>query len=93
MPTFGQSENHAGLQLADILVSGLLSPMASAVYLQNLLPNNVHAQGSGLEIREQFGSRLRALQHLYINGDRTNGGIVVSDPNTKRSVKHLFKQY
>jgi hypothetical protein len=32
MPTFGHSENHAGLQLADLVCSALLFPMAMDAY-------------------------------------------------------------
>lgn len=32
MPTFGHSKNHAGLQVVDILSSGLIAPMAARAY-------------------------------------------------------------
>lgn len=91
MPTFGHSQNHIGLQLADIIVSGLVFPIACNTYLGSVLPSNVHVQGAGQALKDRFGSRLRALQHLYQTPSGTRGGIVVSDPNTLKSSKFLFK--
>lgn len=92
MPTFGHSQNHIGLQLADVIVSAMISPMACSTYLSSLLPSNVHVRGGvGQTLKNAFGPRLRRLQYIYPTPSGTRGGIVVSDPNTFKSSKHLFK--
>lgn len=90
-PVFGRSENHVGLQLADILASGLIFPIAARVYCS--------AHASGLDthqdydvLRTRFSACLRPQQHLYKDSDgRTRGGIVVSDRLGKKSSSLLFQ--
>lgn len=43
MPTFGHSENHAGIQIADLLASALLFPMATHAYCRGHV-ESVHVQ-------------------------------------------------
>lgn len=91
VPTFGQSENHTGIQLADILISGLLNPIASAVYIGSIAPSNPHVGGAGIELRERYGQKLRNLQFIYKDSqNKPTGGVVVSDRNTHKSSRYLF---
>lgn len=79
MPTFGGSQNHAGLQIADNLASGLIVPMAGRAYCQG------HVEGSHVhphydEIRDRLGVKLRHRQFRYKDSETWCGGITVSDP-------------
>lgn len=89
--TFGRSVNHVGLQLADIVVSGLLFPMAARVYCAGRA-SGVHTHRSFDELRRRYAGRLRSRQHLYSDGSaRTRGGIVVSDKLSRQSSTCLFE--
>ena len=56
MPTFGHSENHVGIQVADLLCSAFLFPMATCTYcLGHLTSPHVHASHVGL--RRKFGAK------------------------------------
>ena len=88
---FGRSENHVGLQLADIVVSGLLFPMAARAYCANRASGS-HTDPSFDELRRRYAARLRSRQHLYEDSTgRTRGGMVVSDPVGQQPSKRLFQ--
>ncbi len=90
MPTFGHSKNHVGLQIADILVSGLVTPMAAQTYCVGYM-TGVHVHARYREIKQRYASRLRALQHRYQdNGGVWRGGHTVSDPLGQKHGGHLF---
>lgn len=90
MPTFGHSQNHAGLQIADLLCSGLLFPMATHCYCTGHV-RNVHVDPGFGVLTERFGARLQAMQHRYEDdSERRRGGITVSDPVGRRGGKALF---
>ena len=90
-PVFGRSENHVGLQLADILASGLIFPIAARVYCAAHV-SGIHTHRDYDVLRTRFSARLRPQQHLYQDsGGRTRGGIVVSDKLGKKSSSLLFK--
>ena len=80
LPTFGHSENHAGLQLCDIVCSALLFPIACFAYCTGHV-SNVHVQPRAGPLRGRYGQQLKALQYRYENSDtgRYEGGLVVSD--------------
>jgi hypothetical protein len=90
MPTFGHSQNHAGLQIADIIISGLVSPMASISYCTGHV-SGVHVHARYGEIKSRFAGRLRPMQHRYLD-DKGSwcGGFTVSDPVGKLHGGHLF---
>jgi hypothetical protein len=90
MPTYGHSENHVGLQLADLICSALLFPMAVSSYCVGAIANlHVLPEYSGL--RRRYGQRLKALQYRYLEAGRHCGGIVVSDDLARRSGRILFE--
>ncbi|HEX9362204.1 MAG TPA: DUF3800 domain-containing protein [Candidatus Dormibacteraeota bacterium] len=89
-PTFGVSNNHAGLQLADLLAGGLLFPMACRVYCEGSSP--VHTNPRFDRLRERYAVRLQRLQYTYTTATgRSAGGIVVSDKRGKRPSQLLFR--
>lgn len=89
-PVFGHSDTHTLLQVADLLVSSLLFPIACHAYTGDLAWN-VHCDGGYEPLREQFGERLRKLQFRYQDTLRKwRGGIVVSDRRTRQSSSSMF---
>jgi hypothetical protein len=91
MPSFGHSRNHAGLQVADLLCSALLFPMATAAYCTGHVAN-VHVDPGFDVLAGRFGNRLRAVQYRYNDGSRWRGGLTVSDQIAKRSGALLFNR-
>ncbi|MEK7674336.1 MAG: DUF3800 domain-containing protein [Verrucomicrobiota bacterium] len=79
MPVFGHSDNHAGIQAADMICSAFLFPMAAYVYCQGHV-NNIHVHLQYYRIRDLFGERLKRMQFRYQDANQWwRGGITVSD--------------
>jgi hypothetical protein len=90
-PTFGVSDNHAGLQLADLLAGGLLFPIACRVYCEGSA-SSAHLDPRYDRLRERYATRLQNLQYTYTNAaGQAAGGIVVSDKRSKRPSRILFR--
>jgi hypothetical protein len=90
MPAFGHSQNHAGLQVVDLLCSAMLFPMATYAYCTGNV-RNVHVNPGFGVLAERYGKRLKAMQHRYKDDHgQWRGGLTVSDPVGKRSGKVLF---
>lgn len=90
LPTFGHSENHAGIQICDIICSALLYPIAAEAYCTGHVAN-VHVQPRAADLRQRFGPALKAMQYRY--QDPTGkwiGGIVVSDALGQRHAGAMF---
>lgn len=90
MPTFGHSENHAGLQVADLLSSALLFPLAAYAYCDGHV-RSIHIRPRYSALRARYGARLMRMQYRYQESGRWRGGITVSDPHEHRSGGHLFR--
>lgn len=92
MPMFGHSENHAGIQVCDLLASSLLFPIAAYSYCTGHV-SNVHVNPGYLRLKQRYGIRLRHLQHRYQDPTTGNwyGGITVSDPFGYRHAGYLFR--
>lgn len=92
VPLFAHSDNHVGLQLADLVASTLVFPMAAAAYAK-CLPTSAHASSRYRNVRAQFGEALKGLQYRYRDEHgRWRGGLVVSDPLGRRPGSLLFRQ-
>jgi hypothetical protein len=61
VPSFGHSESHAGLQVADLLASALLFPAVSTRHARSL-PEHPHLHPHDAQIAHRFRQRLLALQ-------------------------------
>jgi hypothetical protein len=91
MPVFGHSQNHAGIQLADLLCSALVFPLATRRYCHGYV-HNVHVDAGFYRLAERYGERLRNLQHRYHDDDgKRRGGLTVSDPMGKQPGGKLFR--
>lgn len=80
MPLFGHSENHAGIQLADLLCSAILFPMGTYSFCSGIV-TSVHVDSNFREIKRMAGGSVEALQYCYSQNSSRRGGIVVSNPN------------
>lgn len=89
LPTFGHSDNHAGLQICDIVCSGLLYPIACYAYCTRHV-NNVHVQPGASRLRSRYGRQLKELQHRYLDRGRYVGGVTVADYLDQRSGALMF---
>ncbi len=90
LPTFGHSENHAGIQVCDIVCSALLYPIAAEVYCTGYIAN-LHVQPAAAALRQRFGPILKAMQYRYQDPmGRWTGGIVVADPIAGRNAGLMF---
>lgn len=84
-PVFGHSDTHTLLQLADLVVSSMLFPIACQTYSSDLAWN-VHCDGAYEPLRERIGQRLRKLQFRWRDPvGKWKGGVVVSDRRFGRS--------
>lgn len=91
LPTFGHSENHAGIQICDIVCSALLYPIAAEAYCSGFI-QNVHVQPGAAALRQRFGPALRGMQHRYQEpAGRWVGGVVVSDGLQGRNSSLMFR--
>ncbi len=90
-PVFGHSDTHTLLQLADLVVSSLLFPVACHAYLGDVTWN-VHCDDAYRPLREEFGERLKKLQFRYQDpSGKWRGGIVVSDRRTAQPSSLMFR--
>ncbi len=64
MPTFGVSDNHVGLQLADIVGSGLIAPLCIETYCREQI-SNVHVRSGYTYIRDRYASQIQCLLYRY----------------------------
>ena len=92
LPTFAHSNNHAGLQICDIVCSALLYPIACFVYCTGYV-NNVHIQPRAEWLKQRYGQDLKDLQYRYkkTGADRYTGGIVVSGSIQGRNGSLMFR--
>lgn len=89
LPAFGHSDNHAGLQLCDLVCSALLFPMATDAYCNGYV-ENLHVRPGYSILRDRYGSALSHLQYRYPENGRYRGGITTDDKLGQRSGALLF---
>ena len=90
MPMFGHSDNHAGIQAADMICSAFLFPMSAFVYCQGQV-TNLHVHLQYYRIRDLFGERLKRLQFRYQGANNYwRGGITASDALGRQRGSVLF---
>ncbi len=90
MPVFGHSDNHAGIQAADMICSAFLFPMAAFAFCHGYV-NNIHVHAEYSRVRDRYGDRLKRLQYRYQDSDGWwRGGITVSDGIGHKKGRALF---
>jgi hypothetical protein len=91
LPVFGHSENHACIQVCDIVCSAFLFPIATYAYCTGHVAN-VHVQPDAAALRQRFGADLKDLQYRYREPlGKWNGGIVVADPLGQQNASRMFR--
>lgn len=91
-PTFAVSDNHAGLQIADLVAGALVFPMACRVYCAGCTAA-VHVHPNYDRVRERFAARVHNLEYLHADAaGRMRGGITVSDRRGGRPSSVLFQR-
>jgi hypothetical protein len=94
LPTFGHSDNHVGLQLADLICSALLFPIAAEVCFAARAPENIHRHTEYLNLRTNYGNRIKSLQYRYRSSDGWwSGGLYLNDTLKQFRTQDLFKQH
>jgi uncharacterized protein DUF3800 len=90
-PAFGHSGNHIGLQLADLVASAVLFPMAARTYCAATF-TGPHVDPHFDTVKRRFAERVRRLQHRYQDSTgKWRGGVTVSDAIAQRSGAALFE--
>ncbi|MHA3905198.1 DUF3800 domain-containing protein [Castellaniella sp. WN] len=89
-PTFGHSDNHAGLQLSDLLCSALLFPMTTELCCLRHIQDQTHCFAQHANLRTRYGAILRTLQYRYQHNGYWNGGISLADPLNNYRAVDLF---
>lgn len=92
MVTFGHSDNHIGLQLADLICSSVIFPLTMHSYCLGHV-TSTHVSVEYQALRPRFCHRLRARQHRYwdYRDSRFRGGLVVSDGIGHKDGSYLFR--
>ncbi len=91
LPGFSHSDNHACLQIVDIMCSALMTPIAIHTYCEGHV-SNLHVRPEYKAIKQQFAEQCRLLQHRYRSpSGKTRGGFVVSDPLASRPGGLMFR--
>lgn len=91
LPAFSHSDNHAGLQIADALVSAIITPMVVNTYCEGHV-TSVHVRPGYSDIKAKFAGQLRKLQHRYTEASgRDRGGLIVADAIGQRPGGLLFR--
>ena len=87
---FVTSDNHAGIQIADLVASSLLFPIATAVFSPER-PGNIHSPRVYLATSEKFSQKIKNLQYRYKSEPgRWVGGITVRDQHGGKPSGLLF---
>ncbi|MBP2340409.1 hypothetical protein JOF41_006587 [Saccharothrix coeruleofusca] len=90
VPLFAHSDNHVGLQIADLVATTLVFPMAASAFCKPV-PNNPHSSPRYADVRRNYGAAVKDLQFRYRDETgRWRGGLVVSDPVGHQSGTALF---
>jgi len=92
VPLFGHSDNHAGLQIADIIASSLITPIC----INHCVPRdqkNKHSNPKYGLLAERYCTDLETLHFQYGPTVHRRGGLVISNPVSKIGTASLFDKY
>ena len=91
-PLFGHSDNHAALQIADLVCSALMFPMAVQVYCAEHYDANPHVHVGDARIGARYREAIKTLAYRYRTADgRHRGGVTVADGIGARPSSELFR--
>lgn len=81
---FGISDNHAGLQITDLLTSAALLPLLSRTYLMGRF-RNAHTHPAMHIIATRVERKIKGLEFTYKHQRGTCRGLTVADPRDKKA--------
>ncbi len=81
---FGISDNHACLQITDLICSSLLGPIAGRVVCHESF-DNPHTHPHYDAIVQRYRKRIRAMQYNCSHDGQNLWGITVKDPHTHKN--------
>lgn len=81
---FGISDNHAGLQIADLITSAALLPLLSRTFLMGRF-RNAHTHPSMHIIAQRVERKIKSLEFSYKHPQGMCRGLTVSDPRDKKA--------
>jgi hypothetical protein len=91
LPAFSHSDNHAGLQLIDVICSAIITPCAINTYCEPIL-KGIHIRPGYADIKARYIRWLKSSQFRYTEANgRTRGGLIVSDSLSQRPGGELFR--
>ncbi len=90
-PVFGHSDSHVLLQVADVLASAVLFPMACAAYCSSMTWNT-HANTKYCTVWGRCAERVQKLEYRYVDAQGVwRGGLRVKDWRGHQGTAHLFR--
>ncbi|MCU1717298.1 DUF3800 domain-containing protein [Pseudomonas sp. 5P_3.1_Bac2] len=81
---FGISDNHACLQITDLICSSLLAPIAGRAVCNGPF-NNVHTHAHYDAIAQRYTKRIRAMQFNCSYDGQRLWGVTVKDPHQRKT--------
>lgn len=90
MPIYGHSENHAAIQMIDIICSALIFPIAAYAYCDGKIQNE-HVHRNYEAIRQCFSQRVKRLSFRHQENGIWKGGINIDDKLGKRNANLFFQ--
>jgi hypothetical protein len=88
-PTFGISDNHAGLQVVDLITSAVIYPIATHLYCRGFV-HSTHVNAGDSRIHLRYRARLKKVQYTpHIDG-KIQHGITVNDPHANKTSYDIF---
>lgn len=91
LPAFSHSDNHAGLQVVDTLVSAIITPISVFTYCTGHV-QSVHVRPGYEEVKRQFADDLRSLQYRFTEASgNVRGGLTVSDALGSKAGGMMFR--
>ena len=93
VPLFGHSDNHAALQIADLVCPALLFPKAAqTTYCTGHYAANPHVQAGDAHVGARYRAALKGMTYHYRSLDRRyRGGVTVADRIGMRPSSDLFR--
>lgn len=88
-PLFGISDNHAGLQISDIITSAIICPMATHVYCTGHVTSS-HVNPNNKYIHQRYRKRIRALEYKLFLKNKKMRGISVHDAHANRGINEFW---
>ena len=89
MPTYGHSDNHAAIQITDILCSAVLFPIATYAYCLGHI-SGVHVSERYALLQTRYAQTIKTLSFRYHDGQRFRGGVTAHDELLGRSANYFF---